>query len=232
MRVIVEERPYKKGMVLEAAMLNRDFALDRFLLAESLARLSDGIVSGLNTVVRDGALVLERGVFRLDGALGWLLEDMELEWPPEKQLCQLCLAKETENVWKLAWQAEPGDALVLCRVKMLDRQNLRNSFHRGGVKERGLQNWLTYLKGVDYIQLEYAMAASCGKRPTLLPALLQTLAPFVKAPELKIWFMNGLFPMLDYFGVNNWQEALDSLAAEVRGAPQQKKAASDDEFLL
>lgn len=232
MRIITEYGTYKKGMILEAARLNRDFALDRFLINQSLERLSDGIVSGLNTVARAGGLYLQKGVFRLDGAVGWLIEDMALDWPPEKQLCHLCLARDEENVCQLSWQAEPKNALVLCRVKILDRQNLRNSFHLGGVKDPSLQNWLTYQKGVDYIQLEYAMAASCSKRPTLLPALQQALAPFVAWPDLKIWFMNGLFPMLDYFDAVSWQEALDSLASLLRGAPAQKKASSDDDFLL
>lgn len=212
MRIKAERTPYHTGMLLEAGMLNRDFALTHFLIEEyAFGKFSDGIISGLPVIARDGGLFLQKGVFKLNGRAGWLLEEMALEMPPERQTSYLCLSEESENTWQLEWKKSPANSLTLCRTKLSEPAILRNSFHLSSGTIPALENWQTYLNGPDYIQLEYAMAASHGAKPTLLPVLQRALAPFAKPKELKIWLINGLFPFMDYFCASSWQEGLDKL---------------------
>lgn len=204
--------PYQKGMLLEAEMLNRDFSLTRFLVGEcALADICDGIVSGMAVITRGGALFLQKGVFRINGRMGWLLDEMRLEMPPKKQTSFLCLLEDGENTWRLEWKTDPGEGITLCRTTLFDPAMLRNSFHLSPESITSLEKWQTYLNAPDYIQLEYAMAASRGSKATLVPGLQRALAPFAKPPELRIWLINGLLPFMDYFAAGSWQEGLDKL---------------------
>ena len=212
---------YGKGMLLEAAMLNRDFSLAHFLIEKcATGRLSDGIIEGLEVRPREGELILGKGVFKLGGALGWSREDLPLEIPPKGNWRFLTIARADENSWDIEWKLTPdsGD-LVLCRSKILDPANLREASYLNRDAQPSIETWLKYLQGVDYIQAEYAMAASFGERPTLLPVLQRFLARFARSNDLKIQLLNGLFPILDFYDTDDWQEGLDALIAELTEAP-------------
>lgn len=225
MRLETPSVRYRKGMLLEAAMLNRDFSLARFLLEKcATGRLSDGIVSGLEVRPLDGELILGSGVFKLAGALGWLQEDLALELPPQGEWRFLTVAPAGENAWNIDWKipAASGD-LVLCRLKILQPANLREPVYLRSEAPPSIGAWLKYLQGVDYVQAEYAMAASFGERPTLLPVVQRFLARFAKSSDLKIQLLNGLFPMLDFYDADDWQKGLDALTSALTGAPPRAK---------
>lgn len=212
---------YRKGMLLEADMLNRDFSLARFLLERCAAgRLSDGVIDGLAINPKGGGIVLGSGAFKLGGVLGWIGGDIALELPPKNEWRFLSLESAGENVWNLEWKAAPtaGD-LVVCRLKLLDPDNLRESPCFDKNPSLSLSAWIKYLQGVDYIQSEYAMAASFSARPTLLPSIQRFLAGFAKSPDLKIHLLNGAFPMLDFYDTDDWQMGIDALTAKLTDAP-------------
>lgn len=217
MRIDNAMQPYRKGMLLEAEMLNGDFSLDRFWLAQVCGRYSGGIINGMTVTARQCGLLLNPGLFQWEGRLGWLQKAMPLADPPAGQFLFLCVTPAGDDGWDLAWEADPGSAMVLCRAKVLDMGGLRDSFCLTAQGKPDLENWLTYLRGVNYIQLEYAMAASRSARPSLLPQVQRLLAPFAKDDHMRLWLLNGSLPIMDYYNTAAWQDALDKLTASFSG---------------
>lgn len=226
MRVPIEKLAYGKGMLLEAEMLNRDFALAPFLVANLTDRYSDGILGGLTVLVRDQKLYLTPGLFKLGGRLGWSRTELALETPPLGET-RFLRVDAGEDAWLLSWSPDERAGLILCRLTPRDPKLLRDSFHLGHKEDAASQNWLNYLDAPDYIQLEYARGASLSARPTLLPSLQRRLLPFVQDEGFKLWLLNGIFPLLDYFGTDDWSAALDRFA-EILGF-KKKKTRSPDE---
>lgn len=214
MRFSCEWEPYAKGMLLTAERLNEDFRLGRFLMENASARLSDGILSGLLTRVKEGVLYLEPGIFRL-GGLAWLTRPVPVELPPPDKWMRLWLRRESDaREFSLTWLPEaeqPRDALCLCRLHFTSVGILNDSWVLSGKTPQGPEHWLSILEAAGSPQLEFAMAASLGARPTLLPCIQRALAP--REPRnLRFWLLNGLFPLLDHFDSVSWQDALKSLA--------------------
>lgn len=224
MRFACEWEPYAKGMLLEAARLNRDFRLGHFLVENMATARSDGILSGLRTRVRDGTLYLEPGLFRL-GGLGWLREALPIDLPQPDDWVRLWLCREGDGgSFSLTWLPDTQEAakgLCLCRLHVTSASFLSDAWVvRGKIPENPSQ-WLDGLSSAGFPQLEYAMAASLASRPTLLPCIQRALAPG-EPLGLRLCMLNGSFPLLDYFNsAATWQEALEDLAGLL--APEEEK---------
>lgn len=223
MRFACEWEPYAKGMLLEAARLNRDFRLGHFLAENMAAGRSDGIISGLRTRVQDGTLYLEPGLFRL-GGLGWLREALPIDLPKPDAWVRLWLCREGDDAsFSLSWLPDTQAAtkgLCLCRLQFTSASFLNDSWVVRGKNPENPGQWLDGLTSAGFLQLEFAMAVSLASQPTLLPGIQRALAPH-EPLGLRLCMLNGLFPLLDHFtSATSWQEALESLARLLM--PEQK----------
>lgn len=214
MRFSSQWRPYVKGTLLEAARLNADFGLGHFVAENLAARFSDGILSGMLVRVRSDSLFLEPGLFRL-GELAWLEGELALDFPPPDKWMRLWLKRDgSGRDFSLEWlpeKEEPENALCLCRLHLTSAAVLRDCWLLDGGSPLEHGKWPRILEYAGSPQLEYAMAASMSGRPSLLPAIQRALAP--ERPQgLRLAMLNGLFPLLDYFGASRWEDALAELA--------------------
>lgn len=224
MRFACEWEPYAKGMLLEAARLNRDFRLGHFLVENMVAGRSDGILSGLRTRVQDGTLYLEPGLFRL-GGLGWLREALPIDLPEPDAWVRLWLYREGDGGnFSLTWlpdKQENGEGLCLCRLHFTSASFLNDSWVVRGKMPENPGQWLDGLRSAGFPQLEFAMGASVATQPTLLPCIQRALAPH-EPLGLRLCMLNGLFPLLDHFNsAASWQEALEEMARLL--APEERK---------
>lgn len=205
---------YTKGQVLTAASLNENFALDRFIIyGTACERWSDGIISGLITHVSGESLELSPGIFRMQGRIGWLRKPLKLDVPESGKTCRLWLeAGDGSDQWQLVWKKKdaPASGLCLCQLSIGSRTLLEDSWLLTGKQPTNAQEWQNNLKKSGDILLEYAMAASLGKFPTILPQIQQNLARLALDPGMRLWLGNGLWQAnLEEL---DWEKTLQELA--------------------
>lgn len=216
MKFKAQREKYKSRQILEAAKLNADFEFDRFLIV-SLAgeRFSDGIISGMSPRQGEKGLLIPPGVFKLDGQISWLETAFEIPLPDESRFWRLWLEKTDEpDVYDLSWKDREESGICLCRLKPASHTLLTDHWLYTGDRPAKLSNWVQSHQIACNIQLEYTMAASFGKKPSLLPGLQHYLADFSDNPYLKPWLANGLFLLLD--DAASWEEGLEKLVRDIQ----------------
>lgn len=215
---------YEPGEVLTAELLNQDFNADRRVLAALAGRYSDGIIAGMRLIAKDHKLWLKPGIFQIAGVIGSLESEMPVELPPYDSWQKLWLA-QADSGWRLFWsQTEEAD-ICLARLKASSSNLLQSSWLDRDKIPETFQAWELSLSAVNSIQMEYAMAASLSSSPTLLPEIQHKLA-FLAPAGLRLWLLNGIFPLLAYYNQKDWGEALQKFREELTGDQQVKEATS------
>lgn len=227
MRFTSEIFLYRKGQVLEAASLNANFALSRFLLERGICgRLSSGIIDGLLLRAVEGSLWLEPGVFKLGECIGCLPERLPVELPAAHSMHRLWL-KGSPNEWQLEWLPKDADSegICVCALQFASRDLLTDSwlFSEGDAKE-----CFKKIDSAGDVHLEYAMAASFGEQSSLLPALQRKLAPLARNGAMRMWLRSGLF-LLEIYGLPKWEQALAKLGEELTGIQMKAKPVYEEE---
>jgi hypothetical protein len=117
--------------------------------------------------------------------------------------------------WRPSSEATDGSAIILCKMDYLDSCPLIDHWlFRDKDKPKSVHDAITS-ESTDMILLQYAHHSSRGAMPTLAPAIQRHVAtlPDVleKRPDMLLWLINGLYPLCDMAGTNNWKKALSAL---------------------
>jgi hypothetical protein len=244
MNVIELTQPgFAAGQRLSAEALNALQQYQEHLATLNLARMSDGILYGLQVLADplSASLQLTPGAFKWQTRYGWLDHPMTLDAPPanhgEPYRLQLSLAHSTpieepnygqldqpmvvtgiRYGFALNWAtADALNTLELARVRYTQGVSFKN--HRIEVNPDELPRWLENEVPAGVIDRRQVPWASLGEYPGLQPDYQRKLAGWIMESGLQAAcfmvpdLLKGQFPVCDFTRTTSLSEALGKLLA-------------------